>query len=321
MAAFAPHPTPASVAPAAAPDGVSVVIPAYESEAFVARAVRSALAQRDPAPLEVLVVDDGSRDATSARAREAGADVLRLDPNGGVSAARNAGLARARGAWVAFLDADDAFLPGHLGELWRHREGHVLVAGGALELGSEGAVRRQGALRAVEAASPADVMVPENLVVTSSVLVHRDTALACGGFDAGLRMAEDLDLWVRMIERGPARVTTRVTVLRHVHVGQATADPEEMQATRRALVDRYAGRPWFSARVAGGMRAATAWDDLRTALRLRDAPQAAATLGELASPAAAAGLLALLARRARIRRSSRRFAALAGTTATPGPAA
>lgn len=89
---------------------VSVVIPAYNAAAFLRAAIASCLRQTLP-DLEVLVVDDGSADATVAVAEEFTTDdrvrVLRLGANRGVSAARNAALDAARGRWIATLDADD----------------------------------------------------------------------------------------------------------------------------------------------------------------------------------------------------------------------
>ena len=90
---------------------VSVVGPAYEAAAFVGDAVRSSLEQT-LSDLEVLVVDDGSRDGTADAAQAAaGSDarlrIIRLPRNVGVSAARNAALRVARGRWIALLDADD----------------------------------------------------------------------------------------------------------------------------------------------------------------------------------------------------------------------
>jgi succinoglycan biosynthesis protein ExoO len=104
-----------------AADGVSVLIAAYNAAPFLSRAVASALAQSAP-PVEVLIVDDASTDATAlvagALAEQDGrVRVLRLGVNCGPAAARNAGVAAARGAWIAVLDADDAFLPGRLAAL------------------------------------------------------------------------------------------------------------------------------------------------------------------------------------------------------------
>jgi glycosyltransferase involved in cell wall biosynthesis len=101
---------------------VSVVIPAYERAAVLPRALASVAAQT-AAPLECIVVDDGSRDATATVARSHAGRVPGLcvleRANGGAGAARNAGLRRARGDLVAFLDSDDEWFPEHLARIAR----------------------------------------------------------------------------------------------------------------------------------------------------------------------------------------------------------
>ncbi len=97
---------------------VSVIVPAYNAERTIGVAVQSALAQTETS-LEVIVVDDGSRDATAAAATSAGKGdrrlvVVRHERNRGVSAARNTALDMARGSWIAILDADDAIAPNRL---------------------------------------------------------------------------------------------------------------------------------------------------------------------------------------------------------------
>jgi succinoglycan biosynthesis protein ExoO len=102
---------------------VSVIIAAYNTAEFIHFAVGSALSQAAPGlSLEVLVIDDASSDATAERVTaltpEGGAvRLISLPANGGPSVARNAGLDAARGTWVAVLDADDRFEPGHLARL------------------------------------------------------------------------------------------------------------------------------------------------------------------------------------------------------------
>ena len=95
---------------------VSVVIPAYNRAGSILQAVESALAQ-DLLDIEILVVDDGSTDATRDVVGSHPDPRVRLiarERNGGASAARNTGIAAARGEWVAFLDSDDVWLPGKL---------------------------------------------------------------------------------------------------------------------------------------------------------------------------------------------------------------
>src|SRR5947209_8661253 len=93
---------------------LSVVIPAYNSARTIRAAVASTLNQTRPV-LEVIVVDDGSTDATAEVVTGIADPRVRLvsRPNGGPSAARNAGIAVARGEWVGFLDSDDLWLPSY----------------------------------------------------------------------------------------------------------------------------------------------------------------------------------------------------------------
>jgi succinoglycan biosynthesis protein ExoO len=105
---------------------VSVVIAGYEAEHFIGRAVRSALWQT-LADIEVIVVDDASKDRTILAAEAAaGGDprlkTIRLERNGGPSAARNAGFGAATGEWVAVLDADDEMAPARLERLVAYAE-------------------------------------------------------------------------------------------------------------------------------------------------------------------------------------------------------
>jgi glycosyltransferase involved in cell wall biosynthesis len=91
---------------------VSVVMPVYQGERYLAEALDSALAQGYE-PLEIIVVDDGSTDASAAITRARPVRYVRLEHQG-LARARNAGIKAARGEIVAFLDADDVWLPGGL---------------------------------------------------------------------------------------------------------------------------------------------------------------------------------------------------------------
>lgn len=111
--------------------GVCVIIPAYNAEGMVARAVRSALAQ--PEAAEVIVVDDGSKDATAEAARPCDdgsgrLKVLSRPGGGGPAGARNLALSVSRAEWVCPLDADDYLQPGRLGRLLAQAEGCDVIA-------------------------------------------------------------------------------------------------------------------------------------------------------------------------------------------------
>src|SRR4051794_4124152 len=96
---------------------ISVVIPTYNRAHVVGRAIESALAQEYP-PHEIIVVDDGSVDDTGDVVDGYRGIVRRVrQPNAGVSAARNRGVSEAASEWIAFLDSDDQWLPGHLGRI------------------------------------------------------------------------------------------------------------------------------------------------------------------------------------------------------------
>jgi glycosyltransferase involved in cell wall biosynthesis len=108
----------------AVPGVVSVIIPAFNAERWIAETIRSASGQTY-APVEVIVADDGSSDATADVAAACGAVVVR-SAGTGPGGARNAGLARARGEFIQFLDADDLLAPGKIA-----RQVSVLIASGA----------------------------------------------------------------------------------------------------------------------------------------------------------------------------------------------
>ncbi len=113
-------------------DLVSVILPAYQAERSLCRAVNSVIAQ-DCQNWELLIIDDCSKDATPALARQyASRDrrikVFSLNRNSGPATARNVGLREASGEWVALIDADDMWRPGRLSELLAHAQDETIVA-------------------------------------------------------------------------------------------------------------------------------------------------------------------------------------------------
>lgn len=198
---------------------VSVIIPAYNAAAFVRRAVDSALAQTW-VDREVLVVDDGSTDGTLDALAGYG-DGLRLltQANAGPAAARNRGLHEARGRYVAFLDADDWWLPTKL-------ERQVALLEIRPDLGfcstATRVVTEDGSQAGDWPCVPLKDSLLETLFVrsaavsgsTSGVLARRQLVLDAGGFDESLRGFEDPDLWIRLAARaGYACIPEPLTVV------------------------------------------------------------------------------------------------------------
>jgi GT2 family glycosyltransferase len=280
---------------------VTVVIAAYNREALIVRALESIRAQRPTAPAEVVVVDDGSADDTAAVAEALGARVVRHGVNRGESHARNTAIEVAEQPWIAVLDSDDEWLPGHLDALWRHRGDHVLVAGSALRCGADPhRDRLHGAPseRPIVIRRPSDLLFPENAVTTSACMLRRDVALEAGGFDHSLRLCEDLDLLLRCLEHGTGVVASEVTAVYHMHEGQLSHERREMRVWHTRVAGRYTERPWWSRWQFGRWQASAAWDDFRAGMGLRAAVPA------LRRPLALARLLAW---RLRVRRRGSRL--------------
>jgi glycosyltransferase involved in cell wall biosynthesis len=290
---------------------VSVVIPAFNRAELLGEAITSVAAQTPHRPAEVIVVDDCSTDGTGAVAEALGARVIRHPHNRGAAAARNTGFDAATQPWVAPLDSDDVWLPHHLATLWRARQGHVLVAGAALacaQNGTPGADRYHGVpgRSARRLDSPRAIVWPENFLAASGVLVSTDAVRAVGGYDTSLRYAEDFDLWIRLLERGPGLALPTVVYRWRTHPGQKSKGSTRPRRVQRQIVRRAAGRPWWSAGLERRRLAVADWDDLRLALaqgrRLRALRGAARLLSRPGG--AVVGLAGLFAWRLRLRRKS-----------------
>jgi glycosyltransferase involved in cell wall biosynthesis len=204
---------------------VSVVMPVRDGARHVEAALDSILRQgfRD---LECIVCDDGSADATPAiLARYAAADarvrVLRLQPEG-IVAALNAGLAAARAAWVARMDADDVAAPRRIGiqmaEAARHPDAAAI--GGAWRVVGPGGEVRRVVVPPTEPPAIAEALMRHNPLAHPTMLLRRDAVRALGGYRAAFRGAEDYDLWLRLAERHPLRAVPDVLLDYREHAGQ-----------------------------------------------------------------------------------------------------
>lgn len=219
------------------PDTIRVVIPAFNAAPFLAETVMSALAARDVA-VRVVIVDDGSQDDTAAVARylQAEHDNVRLimQPNGGVAAARNAGIDIAD-RYVCFLDADDLLVPDGLAHLLR---GLQSDANAVAAYGRVGHLRQNGKhtaplpSRARQSGDVGATVLQGNLVDTPGAVLFRSAAVArTGGFVPGVRIGEDWNLYARVAQLGRILFVDETVLWYRLHEGSV------MSRGRRTLAD------------------------------------------------------------------------------------
>jgi GT2 family glycosyltransferase len=225
---------------------VSVVIPAFNCASHIAEALESVFTQtwRN---LEVIVVNDGSPDTAAmedAMQPYLGRVIYLRQENRGPSAARNAGIHRARGPFIALLDSDDTWLPEHIAQqmelfdadpalglvysnIFLVRDGHVL---------SEGF----DAVPQAPAVNLDSLLAEDCGVNTSSVVAFRQSILAAGGFDESLNHCEDFDLWLRMIAGGVRMAYDRRVQARHRLGNGLSSDAAAMKRGRLRAYDKIA---------------------------------------------------------------------------------
>ncbi len=195
---------------------VSVIIPIYNGERFLRQAVVSVLSQ-EYAPIEVIVVDDGSRDASATIARGFGPPVTCLSQaNGGAASARNAGVEASRGELIAFLDADDLWLPGklHAQVDALSEDPELACVFGLVEHVSEG---EEAAGLEVHVAADAAGLAP------GTMLIRREAFFRVGLFKLGLVMGEFLDWYARATELGlHSKVLPQRMLQRRLHAGNTS---------------------------------------------------------------------------------------------------
>lgn len=224
---------------------LSVVIPARDVARFVVESVRSALAQT-VSDLEVLVVDDGSRDDTRARVATIADPRLRLidGPGRGTATARNLAMARARGDALAFLDADDVWLPDHLERLRARLERSPeldLVFAAAAWIDEDGRPLPRTVVRWDGPLGYRELFREFYPVTASTLLVRRSAVERAGGFDEDMRLGADHDLCLRvaLLRAGNCAGVPQVGVRYRRRPGQNTADRESKLRYWQKLVAKH----------------------------------------------------------------------------------
>jgi glycosyltransferase involved in cell wall biosynthesis len=224
---------------------VSVVVPTFDRAEVLPRALDSVIEQTR-LPVEVIVVDDGSTDATAelVESRFPGVLVLRQE-NRGVSAARNRGIGASRGEWIALLDSDDEWRPRKL-----ERQLSALEAQPDLRIchTDEIWIRRGRRVnpRQIHAKHGGWIFehcLPLCAMSPSSVVIHRSIFDAVGMFNEALPACEDYDLWLRICSRYPVLYLDEPLVVKYGgHEDQLSSriwglDRFRIQALEKVLCD------------------------------------------------------------------------------------
>ena len=200
---------------------VSVIIPCFNVERYVERAVKSAL-QQTHAELEVICVDDGSTDGTlpileAMRNSDPRIEVI-ARPNRGACAARNAGMNRARGIYLQFLDADDEILPekiAHQIALAERSHLPALIIGSSRTIAPAGEIKGTVQQR-TGGRDPWSDLMAHRMSITSTNLWSRKAVEHAGGWNEALASSQEYDLMFRMLKNG-ASVIYDDRILTHIH--------------------------------------------------------------------------------------------------------
>lgn len=273
------------------PDGplIAVVIPAYNLASYLPEAIESVLAQTLPSDrLDVIVIDDGSTDASAAVASRYAPRVRCIrQSNRGLPATRNRGIRETTARYVAFLDADDRLLPNKLADEFAVLEtqpsvdivysGWHYIDDSGRRLPQQGWSREQGDLL--------HRLLLGNVIHPHAALVRRDVLEASGGFDETLTSVEDWDLWIRLSAAGARwRLVDRAALEYRVRNDGMHANPGRMLSNRlRVLEKAFAAlshRPdlahlWALARRNAYLEGACDWARSGDGPRSRDAMIAA----------------------------------------------
>lgn len=231
---------------------VSVIMPAYNSAAYIAEAIESILAQTYP-HFEFIIVDDGSTDDTRAIIQQYARQDARIVPlqmpqNSGASAARNAAIELAQHEWIVAMDADDIARPHRIETLLNaaKNDPEVVVWGSYLtRINVNGDVLEEMALGVTskEAFYALDRTKQIIELFNPCAMFRRSVFMAVGGYDAAMSPSEDSDLWDRMAEHGPIVIIPQSLLLYRLHDKSLTImNQVRMRQIHRYIIERYIAR-------------------------------------------------------------------------------
>ncbi|WP_347903567.1 glycosyltransferase family A protein [Pseudomonas purpurea] len=226
---------------------ISVVIPAYNYAKTLPRAVESVLAQLADAQAELLVIDDGSTDATpqvleQLQAQHPGRFRALRKPNGGLSSVRNRGIVEASGRYLIFLDADDEMAQGALAALTQHIASHPesrLVIGGHWSVFDDGR-RSLHAVKPLPATARQRVrgyLLDKTVSLSNGACAMHREVFAPGNYPEHLRNVEDIPVFAQVLARFPCSVLDQPLALIYKHGDSMRHDLKQSLAAGAGMVD------------------------------------------------------------------------------------
>lgn len=219
---------------------VTIVVTTYKHAHFLGKALDSIKAQTVPVG-EIIVVDDGSTDDPASVTEGFKSVRLIRQANQGLSAARNAGLKAANGAFIGFLDADDWLLPETVETNLRQFAANAecgFVYGAYQLVDAEGAVTLRPPLRQPGPDAYADFLTSNLVGMHGTVLYSREKLLEAGGFDSALRAVEDWDVYLKLTQKYPTAAQDKVLAAYRRHDANMTNDQVFMLDSALAVLGR-----------------------------------------------------------------------------------
>ena len=238
---------------------ISVVTPAYNAGAFIAETIES-VQKQSLSDWEHIVIDDGSTDNTVAEVERVADARLRLirQENAGQSAAQNAGLAKARGARIVMLDADDLLLPGALQRLSDALDAHgsaVMAYGKSWLIDPEGQAigARQVLAPGMRLVGLEELLVQNPIASGGAGMIRAEVMKRAGGFDPEIRMAQDWECWCRLATEGPFVALGGEAVLEYrLHPSSVSRLDAQMPETSELAIAKVFANPAVQAAVPAG---------------------------------------------------------------------
>jgi len=223
------------------PHKISVIIPSFNgrTRGYLDDAIRSAINQTLN-PHEIILIDDGSSDDTASYVKSTYPNIqVVTQENKGLAGARNTGIHRSTGTWIAFLDDDDIWFPEKLKTQMEFIHEHpelVFLSTHALTIGFKTALQKTGYSYYLEFPY---CLAHNPIFAPSSVIIRKDILSSTGPFDETLRTAEDFDLWIRIALNYRLAILPKPLLYYRVHPHQMSNRSVEFENATLQIILRY----------------------------------------------------------------------------------